>query len=477
MRSHLSRMLQRYAAKALVLLIVIGLILTPPLVTGYAQVGRAESAMKVNDISGAASSYERAARLLPWYPGLWEQAGQLRFKLGEFDRAMALLERARKSGSLSGSGWDILGLSYWKQSGDLGKAVEIWKTGTGHAPAYSLLDGRLALAYFEQGDFPAERSALERWVAAEGSEDARAHYRLGQLLAVSQPERALQEFLLASSLDPEFESAVETMRTTLNLASLETDEAGKLVVIGRGLGLVNEWPLAAEAFRQAVAADGENAEAWAWLGEAEQQLGQDGLPELDNALAFNRSDPVVRGLRGLYWMRQGRGDRALAEYRLAAEYDPENPARQVSIGDAYALHGDLQAALAAYRRATEMDPTDADLWRLLAQFSTRYNMQVEDVGLPAARKAVDLNGQDPQTLDALGWALALLERYDQAQEALEHAIELDPAFAPAHLHLGIIAMQTDAWESAADHLRKARDLDPDGLAGDQAQVLLNQYFP
>jgi tetratricopeptide (TPR) repeat protein len=278
-------------------------------------------------------------------------------------------------------------------------------------------------------------------------------------------------------LDPEYESAVETMRSTINYASLESDESKKLVIIGRGLGLVNEWPLAAEAFRQAVAVDEENAEAWAWLGEAEQQLGQEGRAELDKALSLERTNPIVRSLRGLYWTRQDRGDQALAEYLLAAEYDPDNPAWQVSIGDAYALRGDLQAGLAAYFRATEMDPTNANVWLALAVFSTRYNLQVEDVGLPAARKAVDLSGEDPLALDMLGWTLALLERYDEAQEALEQALSLDPELALAHLHLGIVAMQVDDWEAAHDHLRQARDLDADGLVGEQAQLLLNQYFP
>ena len=463
--------------RILILLAVIGLVLAPPVLTGYAQVRKAESALKVNNISFAAGSYEHAAWLLPWYPGLWEQAGQLRFKLREFDQAIMLLEKARQSGSLSGSGWDILGLSYWSQTGKFDKALETWETGLESYPSYSMLDYRLAIAYFEQMDYSAERDALERWVAGDGSQDARAHYRLGQLLAASESDRSLQEFLQASLLDPEYASAVETMRTALNLASLETDESKKLVLVGRGLGLVNEWALAEDAFRQAVAADGENAEAWAWLGEAEQQLGQDGRAELDKALSFGSTDPVVHSLRGLYWTRQGNGSQALAEYRLAAQYDPENPVWQVSIGDAYAQSGDLQAALRAYTRATEMDPTDGKLWRTLAAFSARYNMQVEDVGLPAARKAVDLNEEDPLAQDTLGWTLALLERYDQAQDAFAHALRLDSGLASAHLHLGIVAIQLDEWESAAEQLRQARDLDPDGAVGEQAQVLLNQYFP
>jgi len=469
--------------RILILLVIFGLIFTPPVLTGYKEVQRAESAV---DNVQKAYHYERAAHLLIWREELWGQAGEAMYVSGNSYYSIPYLEKARKADVLSGFGWDILGDSYW-ESGDHESALDVWKSGLEKHPQYFEFYSRLGMAYREKGDFVAERDAIENWLRYEGeakvymeyvgATSAPFHYRFGQLLTISDPERALGEFLLASSLDPEYDSAVETMRTALNLASLESDEAAKLVIVGRGLGLVGEWHLAEDAFRQAVAADGENAEAWAWLGEAEQQFGRDGRAELDRALSYGKTDPIVHSLRGLYWTRQDRGDQALAEYLLAAAYDPENPALQISIGEAYALRGDLQAGLAAYFRATEMDPTDADIWLALANFSARYNLQVEDVGLPAAQKADDLRPEDPLALDALGWALALLERYDEAQETLMQALELDPQLARAYLHLGIVAMQTDEWDTAHQYLQQARDLDPGGPVGEQAGLLLNQYFP
>jgi tetratricopeptide (TPR) repeat protein len=243
------------------------------------------------------------------------------------------------------------------------------------------------------------------------------------------------------------------------------------------LGLVGEWDLAAEAYRQAVNADEENAEALAWLGEAEQQLGRDGRAELNKALSLDYRNPIVHSLSGLYWLRQGQPGIALAEYKLAAIYDPNNPAWQLSIGEAYALNGDLQAALGSYFRATEIAPDNATTWQLLAAFSAQYNMQVEEIGLPAAQTAVELSDEDPLALDMLGWTLALLERYDEAQDTLEHALSLDPELAQGHLHLGIVSMQIDDWEVAREHLQRAQELEPDNPVGEQAQRLLNQYFP
>ncbi len=423
--------------RTLILLAVIGLVFVPPILTGYNELGRADSAMDTGNFSNAADRYKRVLRLLPWRNDLFEQIAMAQTFTGDFDAAVLSFEQARRQGVLSAEGWDLLGQSYW-WIGDHESALASWNEGVEFYPTYARFYAHLSMAYYEQRNLFAEQNALEQWVAADGETDAAAHYRLGLLLSVFDSERALDEFLLASSLDPEYDSVVQTMRTTLSLASLEVDSSNQLILIGRGLGLLNEWPLAAEAFHQAVGADGENAEAWAWLGEAEQQLGEDGRAAMDEALNLGHTNPIVRSLRGLYWTRQGQSERALAEYQLAALYDPDNPTWQYSIGEMYAQSGDLPPALMHYQRATEIAPTDATAWRLLAIFSGQYNVQIEEIGLPAAQMAVELTGEDPLALDTLGWTLSLLERYDEARDTLEHALNLDPELAQGHLHLGIV---------------------------------------
>ena len=91
--------------------------------------------------------------------------------------------------------------------------------------------------------------------------------------------------------------------------------------------------------------------------------------------------------------------------------------------------------------------------------------------------AVELTGEDPLALDTLGWVLTQLERYNEARDVLEHALSLDPQFALGYLHLGILALQMDNWEGARDYWQQAYALDADSPVGEQAQVLLNRYFP
>lgn len=476
MRALLSRMLRLGSAQALVLLAVIGLIFTPPVLTGYVELKNADLAQAEGDFFSAAASYTRAARFLPWRADLWEKAATASFLADHPEPALALYETALQRGSLSARGWELYGLAHW-QDGNLQAAQEIWLGGLQAYPSHAAFYHHLSAVYFEQGDWPAERDALEQWLALGGGPDAAAHYRLALLSSVDEPDRALGQFLLAASLDEQFDPVVETMRTALNLAALETDESARLVVIGRGLGLVNEWALAEQAFRQAAAADGDNAEAWAWLGEAGQQLGRDGSAELDKALSLGSANPIVHSLRGLYWTRQGQPEQALAEYRGAAELDPENPLWQVSMAEAYAGLGDLPPALEAYLRAVELAPGDAAYWRLLAVFCVQYGVQVEETGLPAARQAATLASDDPQALDALGWTLLSLGRVDEARYHLARALELAPDFALAHLHFGMAALQANDRTAAYQHLLRARDLDAGGPVGKQAQTLLARYFP
>jgi Flp pilus assembly protein TadD len=250
-----------------------------------------------------------------------------------------------------------------------------------------------------------------------------------------------------------------------------------MLVLGRALGLVEEWGLAAREFGQAVDANPQDSEAWAWLGESRQHIGQDGLPELDRALAVDPRDGTVHILRGLYFRRQQENSRAIGEYLRAADLEPGNPAVQSSLGEAYAASGDLVAALAAYQKATLIAPADVAYWRLLALFCADNSVQVAEIGLPAAQKAVEFAPKDPEVLDALGWSYAQAGYFDQAEKTLQRAFDLPPALASPHVHLAVIYLRLGENGKALDQLKIALQIDSTGPAGQSALRLLDQYFP
>ncbi|MBN2115716.1 MAG: tetratricopeptide repeat protein [Anaerolineales bacterium] len=451
-------------------LALLALAIVVPLVSsGYYEL---HQAARSNSYSEAAGHYQTAAQRLPWRADLYELVGHAYYHAREYRKASDAYQKAFALRALSPAGWMAWGdVNYLNE--DPERARQIWEEALKQEDPSDELYSRLAEIYQSRGEPARAAEYLQNYVSAH-PQDASGHYRLGLLLILSDPERASTELIDAARLDPQFDPAVQTLRTALNVASLNDAPSGRFVILGRGLGLVNEWQLAGAAFEAAVEADGKNAEAWAWLGEARQHTGlpEGGNAELEQALSLDPNSAAVRGLRGLYFQRAGDFRQALTEFKAAAALEPENPTWFVSIGESYAKLGDLIRALESYQAATILAPDDANTWRLLAIFCAQNNVHISDVGLPAAEKVVVLTQADTTTLDLLGWMLALAANYDQAEQKLVRALELDPQNASAHLHLGMLYLQTDERPLAYEHFIQARD-----LGNEDARVFLNQYFP
>jgi tetratricopeptide (TPR) repeat protein len=455
----------------LVLVALLAALFLPFIYTGYSAIKHGEDEFAAKNYLSASESFEKAARLLIWRNDLWEKAGIAAGAGGKLSNAILFLNRVPQ---LSEQGWLTLGYAYFN-TGDTPSALKAYQQGVKSYDSAPLYAG-LAFIYRQQKDWLAESQALKNQVRLN-TEDAYAHYRLGLLLTFLEPEQALPELMLASSLDPETDSAVQTLRTALNVSALQSNPSQQLVTIGRTLGLVQEWDLSIATFEKAIMLNAKNAEAWAWLGEAKQHTGQAGLVELDRAVSIDHRSVVVRALRGLYWNRQGKYSQMLAEYLLAAEYEPANPAWQASIGDADLKLGDLSAALTAYQHATELAPNESTYWRLLAIFCAENGVRVEDVGLPAAQKAVTLAPDDPSTLDALGWSYLSSGRFANAEQTLLDVIDRFPDYLSARIHLAMTYLAQGSRAAAFDQLTFVRSADADGANGAFAKQLLEKYFP
>ena len=462
-----------------ILLILLAAVIGPVAASGYADLSRAEELRRTGEVPLAAQYYESAARKLPWKPDLWDLAASSYAVTGHWEKAMPLFEVARRLGVLSSNSWVLYGLAY-EVGGHSQEARDTWAEGLKHFPKEAAFYYWIASDDRRRNDFSAEAQHLSVWVAA-GRPQAEHHYRLGELLMTSNPDRARKEFQEAASMDQGFKPAVLTLQASLDLAGRESDQARRLVLLGRGLGLVYEWPLAQDIFERAVNADPRNAEAWAWLGESRQQNKLDGKRALDKALEVSPNSSLVHALRGLYWKRQTQYVAAVAEYQAAARLEPKIAEWQAALGDAYAATGDLVSALAAYQAATSLAPDNATYWRLLALFSADKGIQVVDVGLPAARRAAQIAPNDPQVLDTLGWTFAQAGLLYNAEQTLNRAIKLEPSMttvlASAHLHLAETFLRKGDQASALRELRIVQELDPAGPFGTTAAQIIQQYFP
>jgi tetratricopeptide (TPR) repeat protein len=455
-------------------LILIGLltvILVPRPIAGYLDLKRADRFDAVGDEAIAADAYASAAERIPWMPWLWEKAGMKAMLGGDEENAIVFFNRAVEHNSISAGGRLSMGSAYQKH-GDLPLAIKAWEQALPLAQA----DSYLASAERSRGNFV---KATDYWRAniALEPENSAAHYSLGLLLAATAPEQALPELIKAVNLNSDLDLPVQSLRTALNTAFLSDDRAYQFLVSGRALGALGEWDLAAEAFRNATIDRSNYAEAWAWLGEAKQQRGQDGSFEIEQALTFHSESAMVQGLYGMFLQRKGEPDAALAAFHKAADLEPDNPGWQMALGSGSEQTGDLVAAYGYYFHAVELAPAEASTWRALVTFCVTNAVDVEGTGLPAARKLVGMAADDWQSFDLAGQAEFLLENYPAAVVYFNKAVQMSPTQPAPALHLGLVYLQTGERGSAYSYLNLAKTFDPDGLLGWQAGRLLEQYFP
>ena len=428
----------------------------------------------------SARALAQAAEQIPWRSDLWELAGRLALQGKEPLAGITYFERAASQNALSLDGQITLGDSY-AETGDRAAAIDAWESALSSGSPSTEVLTRLLDAHLSLGDYPAAVADLQGLTALHPA-DADLRFQLGLLLSTLQPEAALAHLAQAAELDPELDAKAQKLIASIRTGSLAGDPAQTLFEAGRALGSIGEWELAAQAFRQATLVRPDFADAWAFWGEARQQLQDDFISqpvpeELERALELDPSSLSANVLMALYYQRRARFDQALEYLRKATELYPQNPALYVELGEVLALSGDLEAALQAYQKTVELAPNDPAYYRLLAGFSARYEYQVGAVGLSAARRAVLLDPANPDSLDSMGQVLFLLGDLTSAERFFLRALDADPNHAPAHLHLGLAYMLQGERDRAYQEWKLVTSLASGTPAAEQAERLVRNYFP
>jgi len=446
---------------------------------------RARIASARGEFDAASRALAAAANLSPQRPDLWEGAGLYAFDNGDPQSAVDYLERARLASSsgkgLSARGWLVLGDSY-QQLGSLEKAIPAWQLSLGSGGDSSQLYPRLVAAYIERNESSKAYAILEK-PAVQRPENARLYFDLALLSLAQEPDKTLPLLETATRLDASFNPAYQAVRRSLISARQGENAAYTFLAAGRSLASLERWDLAVEAFRKAVAARPDYAEAWAYLGEALQHTsaGADlskqagtGWAELNQALTLAPESLSARLFTSLYWARRQDYPQALAALQAAIELEPQNPVLYSELGNLLASSGDLLAAYQSFQHAIQLAPKDAAELRQLVAFCLTYDFEVQEVGLPAARQAIVLDPDEPANQDAMAQVLIKLEDELNAERFLLRAIQLDPAYAPARLHLGALYLLRGEKAAAAAELSLARSLAPGTSIAIQAERLLER---
>ena len=234
-----------------------------------------------------------------------------------------------------------------------------------------------------------------------------------------------------------------------------------LIESGRALHRQGRLDEAERLYAQALAGDGESAEAHDLLA-------------------------VIAGQRGKF-------GEAIAGFRRAVSLGGITPERCYNLAEVHRLAGDFRGALAAYNQALALDAGFLDAYRDCADAAKEEAAKAEAAGdrtsgmqlrklaahylkglglalfraerladtVAAYQEAIALDPENAQLHQILGVELDNQHRYPEAEAALRRAIALDPRLPASHNNLGVVLARQDRREEAAAEFRRALEIDPD----------------
>jgi tetratricopeptide (TPR) repeat protein len=248
------------------------------------------------------------------------------------------------------------------------------------------------------------------------------------------------------------------------IARLEPGNPEPWITMSRLHMIEQDIEAALASAAQAVELDGQNPAALAALARAEDWLG-DFESALNHALDAYDLDPqnpeTMAVLAEIYT--------DVGNYNIAQDYLDRafaiDPNHVLALRNQAYMHekaGKYDDALAELDRALAQDPQRADL---IMEKARIYRIGKADFAkaIEAYRAAVDAN-KTAVTLDALGEGLYNSGDHIQAVRVLREAVEMDPDYGPALVHLGMALYARRNYEDAVINLEEGL-----ALVGDRAR--------
>jgi tetratricopeptide (TPR) repeat protein len=413
-----------------------------------------------------------------------EQAGLEALSAGDPGAARTNLEEASQYGDLSPAGWMALGDAN-RSLGDLDNALAAWT----NLPPSEDLYKRLTEVHYQLDNIES-LLVMMRSLLAQFPGEASLYFHTGLIYAAQRPDSSIAYLEQAVSIEPRYKEDVARIIRTIRTTRLLDEPAYTLVSSGRELAYINHWILAYEAFRQAISLREDYAEAWAFYGEAIQQAdnliqeyktdrdeNHRALTALQKAVELDPESIAAQIFLSTYWQRQGAYEQAAEILESAALQEPENPVLWAEIGSCWAKAGDLLKAQTYLQKALDHAQDDPFYWALVAEYSIEHQVQLRELGLPAARQAVMLAPHSAEYLTLLGKTLYFLGDHSNADKFLKEALDKELEYAPAYLYLGMNSLAQGSSIQARDYFNQASSHGAGTSTAEQANRLLERHFP
>lgn len=216
---------------------------------------------------------------------------------------------------------------------------------------------------------------------------------------------------------------------------------------------------AEQPIRRALAL-GERPAFWANLGNVLKDTGRaaDAQAAYERALALQPGVAEVWNNLALVHGALGRTDQAEAAYRRALELKPDYAAASYNLAVLLAVAGRVADAERMYRQAIADSPG-------LAVAHHGLGMLLQEDGRPqeaeaSLRRAIALHDTSAGAHCDLGLALHTLGRPDDALACYQRALAIEPGHAKAHYNSGVVHEERRQWAQAVAAYRRALEGEP-----------------
>jgi tetratricopeptide (TPR) repeat protein len=367
-------------------------------------------------------------RQQPWHANLWIRLAEKQIQNGNLEDAVHSFKVADSISALTVDQTFLLGQVYWDVN-QLENAYATWQTINNHKDLRA--EDLPALIQIQQSknDWFGAYQTLLKWKEIDPeNKDLVLPLAFSQI--IFEPEAALTT--ITSSTNRKIQSLLPEIEMIIQ----EENPVYQMVLSGNLLASIGEWNYASAAYVYATRLDPEYAEGWALYGNALINSGKDGISALNKALSISPKSIIARAFLASYWRTQNDFERSLEMYQELSSDEPGEAIWQQELGNTYILAGNVDKALQAFIKTTKIEPGNSYYWINLARFCGEYKVEIQEIGLPAARQALLIDENNWEAYDTLGWLFLILEDYTSAERFLTSAYKAAPESALVNLHLG-----------------------------------------
>ena len=230
---------------------------------------------------------------------------------------------------------------------------------------------------------------------------------------------------------------------------------------------------AAESFRQVVAAQPENAEAFYNLGTL--YLRKNELPEarrnLEQTVKLRPVYPEAWNNLGMIAAQTNQNDEAVRHFKQSLAQRPDYVTALLNLGNVYRRQGNISDSTRLLTRAAELEPENAEANYSLGMLYARENDLARATDY--LRKSVALRPDYPDAVNNLGVLYVREGKQAEAEQQFAACIRVAPNFDQAYLNLARLYMLQQQKEKARATLETLLKLQPDHQVARQALGMLN----